>query len=275
LTLHLLGSDRYVFSTEDRRTIDDIAVATEQQLRALLPLVEASEDVLPTGDNALTVAPHLVRWKADPALCIAGVAHRHLAQALAHKAFHAARSRQLPPKVDGVSWEHVGIAEGLATGFARDNFDAHEPWSAYSANLVESWAAGLFAQPLDEQSVLEWKFNHPDGRTFIAFCVGTWLVDLACPSRAGTPGTSSGARARDPERGKAIRRFPVLRQALATVFPANEVPANEAWPLASVQVPELVDTVASYVAKRDLARHEYSAITRFFFQAWDLWLRRP
>ena len=68
----------------------------------------------------------------------------------------------------------------MATAFARDNFGADEAWSAYPAKVIESWAAELFAQPLDEQSVLEWKFKHPDGRTFIAFRVGTWLVDVAC-----------------------------------------------------------------------------------------------
>ncbi len=187
LTVHFLDTDQYTFSPEDRRCIVDIAVEAEQRLRALLPLVERlhllvepSEAVLPTGDNASTLAPHLVRWTADPDLGVADVARRHLAQALAHEAFHAARFRRLPPEVDGGCWEHVAIAEGLATAFARDNFGADEAWSAYPAKVIESWAAELFAQPLDEQSVLEWKFKHPDGRTFIAFRVGTWLVDVAC-----------------------------------------------------------------------------------------------
>jgi hypothetical protein len=187
LTVHFLGSDQYTFSPEDRRCIDDIAVQAEQRLRALLPLVEhlhllvePSEAVLPTGDNASTLAPNLVKWMADPALGVTDVARRHLAQALAHEAFHAASFRRLPPEVDGGCWENVAIAEGLATAFARDSFGADEAWSAYPAEVIENWAAELFAQPLDERSVLEWKFKHPDGRTFIAFRVGTWLVDVAC-----------------------------------------------------------------------------------------------
>ncbi len=46
---------------------------------------------------------------------------------------------------------------------------ADEPWSAYAADVIESWADDPFTQPLDEQSVREWKFNHSDGRTFVAF----------------------------------------------------------------------------------------------------------
>jgi Predicted Zn-dependent protease (DUF2268) len=195
LTVHFLDSDQYAFSPEDRRRIEDIAVLAEQRLRVLLPLVEhlhllvePSEVVLPTGDNASTLAPHLIRWMANPALGVADVARRHLAPAPAHEAFHAARFRQLPPEVDGGCWENVAIAEGLATAFARDNFAADEPWSAYPADLIESWAAELYSQPLDDQSVREWKFSHPDGRTFVAFRVGTWLVDVASTHAGLSPG---------------------------------------------------------------------------------------
>ena len=194
LTVHFLDSDQYTFSPEDRRSIEDIAIPAEQRLRALLPLVpslhllvEPSEVVLRTGDNASTLAPHLIRWMADPSLGVADVARRHLPAALSHEAFHAARFRQLPPEVDGGCWEHIAIAEGLATAFARDNFAAEEPWSDYPVDVIESWAAELFSQPLDDQSVYEWKFSHPDGRTFVAFRVGTWLVDLACTHAGREP----------------------------------------------------------------------------------------
>lgn len=194
LTVHFLDSDQYTFSPEDRCSIDDIAVRAEPRLRALLPLVEQlhlliepSRAVLPTGDNASTLAPHLLRWMADPVLGVTEVARRHLAPALAHEAFHAARFRQLPPEVDGGCWENVAIAEGLATAFARDNFGAEEAWSAYPGGLIESWAAELFSQPLDNQSLREWKFSHPDGRTFVAFRVGTWLVDVACTHAGREP----------------------------------------------------------------------------------------
>ncbi len=42
LTVHFLDSDEYTFAPEDRRNIDDIAAAAEQQLRVMLPLVESS-----------------------------------------------------------------------------------------------------------------------------------------------------------------------------------------------------------------------------------------
>ena len=93
----------------------------------------------------------------------------------------------LAPEVDGGCLENVAIAEGLPTAFARDNFAAHEPWSGDTEDLMKSWAPDLFAPPLDEQSVREWKFNHHDGRTFVACRVGTWLVDVACAHAGRVP----------------------------------------------------------------------------------------
>jgi hypothetical protein len=80
---------------------------------------------------------------------------------------------------------NVAIAEGLATACARDNFAAHEFWSANPEDLIDNWAADLFAQPLDEPSVRDWKFNHPDGRTFIAHGVGKcwWTPPAPRPVR--------------------------------------------------------------------------------------------
>lgn len=144
LTVHFLDSDEFAFSPADRGSIDGIAAAAEKQLRAMLPvverlhlLVEPSDAVLSTGDNASTLAPHLLRWMADPALGVIDVARRHLAQALAHEAFHAARFRQLPPEVDGGCWENVAIAEGHCLRPRR--LRGHEAWSACLAGSIESW----------------------------------------------------------------------------------------------------------------------------------------
>ena len=90
-------TDSTTLDGKQRNVPSPIAAAAERQLHTLLPLiqrlhllVELYDFVLPTGDNVSTVAPHFLRWMADPALDVTDVGRRHLAQALAHEAFHAA-----------------------------------------------------------------------------------------------------------------------------------------------------------------------------------------
>lgn len=53
---------------------------------------------------------------------------------------------------------------------------SHEPWFAYDPALIAGWAAELARQgPADD--LRAYKFRHGDGREWIAFRVGTWLVD--------------------------------------------------------------------------------------------------
>jgi hypothetical protein len=184
LQIHFLDTDAFQFTGDQRTAITHAAEEANLLARESLPLaerlhllVEGSPDVLETGDNAYTIAPHLIRWWADPARDVAVAARAHLAQAFAHEAFHAARFRQLAGEAGSQSWAQVAIGEGLATAFARDAAGAHEPWAAYDPAVITSWAAELLSQTPDPTDLKRWKFRHPDGREWVAFRVGTWIVD--------------------------------------------------------------------------------------------------
>lgn len=93
-----------------------------------------------------------------------------------HEAYHAARFRRLRHEAGTRSWLHIALGEGLATVFARDCADAHEPCSAYEPAVIAGWATELGRQG-PAQDLQAYKFRHDDGREWIAFRVGTWLVD--------------------------------------------------------------------------------------------------
>lgn len=184
LQIHFLDTDDFQFTSAERSAVASAARTGDALARRRLPLagtvhllVEGSPDVLGTGDNAATVAPHLIRWWADPARDIAAVARAHLAAAFAHEAFHAARFRRLGREAGSRSWLDIAIGEGLATAFARDAAGAQEPWASYDPAVIGAWAAELVNQPDNAADLVKWKFRHPDGREWIAFRVGTWIID--------------------------------------------------------------------------------------------------
>lgn len=176
LRIHFLDTDSSAISSAAEEG-DAIARRWLPLADRLHLLVEASPDVLETGDNATTIAAHLIRWWADPAGDVAAVARAHLAAAFVHEAFHAVRFRQLGQEAGSRSWRDIAIGEGLATAFARDAAGADESWAAYDPAVISSWAAELLGQPDGESDLSRWKFRHPDGREWIACRVGTWIVD--------------------------------------------------------------------------------------------------
>jgi hypothetical protein len=193
LTVHFLDTEDFQFGSEQRTVITGIAAEAERLVRRFLPLadhlhllVETGSDVLETGDHAHTIAPHLIRWAADPARVMA-VARAHLAQAFAHEAYHAARFRELASEAGTQSWAEIAIGEGLATAFARDVAAAHEPWAGYDPEVICAWAAEFVSQDPGSADLSQWKFRHPDGRQWIAYRVGTWIVDAVCELTGKTP----------------------------------------------------------------------------------------
>jgi len=194
LDVEVVDADWYAFTDEDRLLITGQARAADTAARRLLPLpervrlvVEASRATLDaTGDNAQTVAPDLIRWQVNPDRDVAAVTRAHLRKAFAHEAFHAARFRRLPAEAGATSWVHIAIGEGLATVFARDTAAAHEPWAAYAPAVIADWAVDLVTQPCDARTLGSYRFAHPDGREWIAFRVGTWLIDTVTARTATT-----------------------------------------------------------------------------------------
>lgn len=175
----------YSFSWSERRTIDGIAEASAMQVASLLSglpervtiRVEAGQRVIPeTGEGGSAHPPDVVYWTVDPRRgeSVQAIASRRLRGTLFHEFCHLARERAVPSDhrlIDDV------VAEGLATAFERTHAGAHAPWGDYPPEVAE-WVEQLAGLGPDA-SRDHWMFRHPDGRRWIGYKVGTYLVDVA------------------------------------------------------------------------------------------------
>lgn len=181
-------SGRANIDTVGLRVVQDIADATESEVRDYLPdledqlrlVVQLSTRVIPeTGDAGASIAPGTIAWTADPSQDggVAGVAERHLRHTLFHEMHHLVRGwtfyggRQPTGFMEGV------VSEGLATVFARDVAGDNAPWSKYPDD-VTTWVRELIKLPRDA-NYNEWMFFHPDGRRWVGYKAGTYIVDRA------------------------------------------------------------------------------------------------
>ena len=185
ITLHFLDTDAHQFSTAERAEVTTLAVTAEPEVRALLPalrtrlnlVVSTGTSVIPeTGEVGSTTSPDTVHWTVDPGRDVCVVAAEHLRHMLFHELHHCARLLAVPSYLTE-DWYDGAVFEGLATVFEREA-GWSPPWGDYPTDEIAAWAAELFAQPVDH-TFNHWKFQHPDGRRWISYRVGTWVVDEA------------------------------------------------------------------------------------------------
>jgi uncharacterized protein YjaZ len=69
------------------------------------------------------------------------------------------------------------VSEGLATVFERDFGGRETPWGEYPED-VEEWVTELLELPVSAP-YNQWMFQHPDGRRWIGYRAGTYIVDQA------------------------------------------------------------------------------------------------
>ena len=69
------------------------------------------------------------------------------------------------------------VSEGLATVFARDATGWTPPWGEYPKE-VTAWVSELLRVPPGAPSG-SWMFKHPDGRQWIGYRSGVYIVDQA------------------------------------------------------------------------------------------------
>ena len=172
------------FTADEADYLRRLAVDVWAELGALLPLPPAAslrcdrgDDVLDTGDNAFCGPGRQIVYWIDSRADARQIAERQMRKALFHEGYHLARYEKLPDEGAAQSWAQCAVGEGLASVFARDYANAFESWADYDGVTIQTWARELFATPLQPADSLQWKFRHDDGREFIAFRVGCWLVD--------------------------------------------------------------------------------------------------
>jgi uncharacterized protein YjaZ len=116
-----------------------------------------------------------VYWTVDPSHDggVVGVVNAQLRATLFHEWYHLVREARSATE----SLADHAVNEGLATAFERDLGGAPTPWGAYPAD-VESWTKEFLLLPAGAP-FCQWMHQHPDGRRWIGFKVGTYLADRA------------------------------------------------------------------------------------------------
>lgn len=115
-----------------------------------------------------------------------------LYQTVLHESNHAARWSLLG-EPDGRFIEAV-VFEGLATVFERDHAQYKPLYAQYEDDAtMRGWFAELAAADWDRRPELF--FSHPDGRRWIGYKTGTWLVDRAVQRSGKTVVELSGRTA--------------------------------------------------------------------------------
>lgn len=174
----------YVFSSAERRAIQNIADATAREVRRVLPAlpnelvlrVDASKKVIPeTGENGSAAPPNVVYWTVDPSIRggVEAIVRDELRLSLAHEFHHLVRASS----VTATTLMDEVVNEGMATAFEREFGGATGPWGTYPDN-VSAWVDELLALP-PAASRKDWLYLHPDGRRWIGYKAGTYLVDRA------------------------------------------------------------------------------------------------
>jgi hypothetical protein len=171
-------------SQSDMRVIEGIAHATVREARRYLPQlptplvirVQPGTDVSERGENGTAAQPNMVLWTVDPhhPAGVQRVARTWLRTCLFHELHHLVRDETLArtTMLDFV------VAEGMATAFQRDLTQAVPPWGEYPP-AAATWVEELRGLPADPDHRRMWLRQHPDGRRWIGYKAGTYLVDRA------------------------------------------------------------------------------------------------
>ncbi len=129
-----------------------------------------------TGGNARTYNSEIIELAFDPTFKQAS--HKAILQDARHSVYHEMNhAARYNINIWHKTFLDNCIMEGLATVFARDYSGEKAPWAKYPKN-VTAWIKEI----IDKNDMFSWpnySFDHPDGRKWIAYKVGTYIVDEA------------------------------------------------------------------------------------------------
>jgi uncharacterized protein YjaZ len=172
------------FSRSERAAIEQVAERAARDVRNLLPelprdlriTVQVGDRVIPeTGETGSIGLPGAVYWTVDPNHegGVLSVVNAQLRATLFHEWYHLVRETKFAPE----TLTERAVNEGLATAFERDFGGAPTPWGAYPRE-IGAWTKE-FLSLAPGASFREWMYEHPDGRRWVGFKVGTYLADRA------------------------------------------------------------------------------------------------
>lgn len=178
----LSSSDKEALEDSLVRAVSTVAPVLEEDFKGLHVSVTSSEYVIPDfGCGAMTFDASSVQFRHRPGDRAALDNLARLAYPFAvHELSHVRRWREGVYETDPVA---RCVFEGLATVLERDYGGWSPPWSAYDTHSARVWlqeVARLGVGTLGE----DYLYDHPDGRRWIAYKTGTYVVDEAISTGA-------------------------------------------------------------------------------------------
>jgi uncharacterized protein YjaZ len=129
-----------------------------------------------TGGSGWTLNSEFIRLTFDPGFKVGkNAVLKNTYSTVLHEMNHAARYNK---NIWHKSAIDMCIIEGLATVFERDHTDSKPLWGEYDSKVIEDWVkevSGLKDGMLSE----EYRFKHKDGRKWIGYKVGSYIIDEA------------------------------------------------------------------------------------------------
>lgn len=133
-------------------------------------------DLIPeTHDAARTINSELIRLAFDPAYAKehTGEILSHIKPSVYHEMNHAARFNIPIWHKSLLEW---CLMEGLATVFERDRAGGKPLWGEYPENVADWLDEVKKAKDSERDKIM---FRHSDGRRWIGYKVGTYMIDEA------------------------------------------------------------------------------------------------
>lgn len=135
------------------------------------------EWVIPeTGSSGMTYSDEYISLTFDPTLPYGiDTFRKYLREMVFHEMTHATTFSHDPWQPSGMFGP---VTEGLAVVFERDYAGAQPLWGRYTDDAtMHDWYEEMKALPESEHKDMRYFFDHPDGRRWIAYKTGTWMVD--------------------------------------------------------------------------------------------------
>ncbi len=178
-----------------RNLIREIAITTDAEVRNHLPelaedivlQVWHSDEVIPeTGELGISMAPGEIAWvvDAEDPRGPASIARAQLRPTMFHELHHQVRGWTQQGGLIGEGLLDAVVSEGLATAFERDAAGSSPPWGDYPAEVAD-WVTEVLALP-DDADFMQWMILHDDGRRWIGYRTGTYIVDRAMSASGRT-----------------------------------------------------------------------------------------
>ena len=185
----LFEDDQFKFTLEDKQLIESIIVQSEKKIRSLLPTLTKNirlivtiidrniDEVGGVTGRAETHTPGEVLIELSNVFPggIKEAAKTALASTLFHEIHHIYRGWAIRDNNFGPGISNAMVNEGLAVAFSEIYTGNITDGNSYTDD-ADNWVKEILLLPLDA-SYSQWVMGeHPDGRTYIGYRAGNYLI---------------------------------------------------------------------------------------------------